>query len=262
MKKYYIFLILFCLIFCGCKEASPLPSSNISPIAVNDIVINKSHAYVDEGEKIILLAQVFPFNADNQKIHWKSDNENIAVVDGGIVIGKNEGRTVITATSDDGEISDKCIVYVSYPKLNYEDYPNNLNFEQQSFKTKSNENVDIFNLINNKIYNQINSFNESIKSIQDFFDNIKLKYEIYSNENTENINFINNQNTTQGNGYEYSYQCIYNSNGVEDEEDENIIYKDDNTIIKEKIKQLWKINYKLIFLNKKTIETMVFIFLE
>jgi len=235
MKKYIVFLILFCLFFCGCKEDSKFPSSNISPIAVNDIVINKSHAYVDEGGKIILLAQVFPFNADNQKVNWKSDNENVAVVDGGIVVGKSEGRTVITATSDDGEFTDQCIVYVSYPKLSYEDYSNNLNFEKQNSRINRNENNYIYNFI----ANQINAFNESIKSIKDTFEKIKLNYEITEKEN-DGFKLINNQTTNDENfnGYEYNYQIIYNSDGVDEEEYEDIIYKDENTVIKENIKKL------------------------
>lgn len=121
MKKLVVLFFLICLIFSGCNSSNDL-SSSIYKVSVNDIVINKSHAYVDIGNKIILLAQVFPFNADNQKVIWKSDNENIATVSGGIVIGKGEGRTIITATSEDGAYYANCTVFVSTPKLNYEDF--------------------------------------------------------------------------------------------------------------------------------------------
>lgn len=114
MKKFVVFFLLPLLIFTACKKEN----INIVPsISVNDIVISKSHAYVNVGEKTILLAQVFPFNADNQKILWKSDNKDIATVDNGIVVGVSSGRTVITCTSVDGEFYDQCIVFVSTPKM-------------------------------------------------------------------------------------------------------------------------------------------------
>ena len=194
MKKYFIFLILFCLIFSGCANTNGEVKNNVE-IAVNDIVINKSHAYVDKGDKIILLAQVFPFNSDNQKIHWKSDNPNVASVNDGIVVGKNEGRTVITATSDDGEISANCIVYVSSPKLDYEKYENNINFENQN--ARDNNFISSFNAnkinnnFNNNFYNQINAFYNSIKSIESLFDNIKLDYEIVSKKINKENTFAN-----------------------------------------------------------------------
>lgn len=237
MKKCLFLILIFCLIFCGCKKSET--NKNLNSISVNDIVINKSHAYVDEGSKVVLLAQVFPFNSDNQKINWKSDNSKIAEVNDGIVIGKSEGRTVITATSEDGGFSDQCIVFVSTPKLNYEKYQNNLNFETNHINNVNynntnnqfgnfNSNKEITNSIYNFINNQINSFYESIKNIQSFFDNVKNKYDISKNENSIS-------NISENNNYFYSYEYIYNSDGVETEEDENIIYKDENTIIKEKI---------------------------
>lgn len=120
MRKFVILLVLFSIMFTGCKNNQIINSGYY--VSVNDIVINKSHVYVDVGDKIILLAQVFPFNANNQKVIWKSDNENIATVSGGIVIGKSEGRTIIKAISEDGEYSTYCTVFVSTPKLNYEDF--------------------------------------------------------------------------------------------------------------------------------------------
>jgi uncharacterized protein YjdB len=124
MKKLCIFFVVLSIFICGCESSSVSLNENI--IYVNDIIVNKSHAYVDIGDKIILLAQVFPFNSNNQKILWKSDNSNIACVDEGIVIGVSEGRTVITAISEDGNFSASCIVFVSTPKLDYKNTHNNL----------------------------------------------------------------------------------------------------------------------------------------
>ncbi|MBE5746541.1 MAG: Ig-like domain-containing protein [Clostridiales bacterium] len=120
MKKVLIVILFFSLFLTGCNSAKL--GGSMYDVKVNDIVINKSHAYVDVGNRIILLAQVFPFNANNQKILWKSDNPSIASVSGGIVIGKSEGRTIISAISEEGEYYATCTVFVSTPKLNYENY--------------------------------------------------------------------------------------------------------------------------------------------
>jgi len=245
MKKSLIFILLFCLLFCGCKQNTN--NGKVNEIAVNNIVINKSHAYVDKGDKIILLAQVFPFNSDNQNIIWKSDNTNIASVDDGIVIGKNEGRTVITATSEDGNFSASCIVFVSTPKLNYDNYQNNLNTKKLAryinkddlndygFRFSKNDNLSSKM---NFIINQINSFNESIKSIDSLFDSIKLNYQLKNNDFYQSNNESEILSNTEDNSYKnyiYNFEYIYNSDGIQNEEDENTIYKDDKTIIKEKI---------------------------
>lgn len=151
MKKILPFIFLICLIFSGCQKKQDLSTSTYK-VKVDDIVINKSHAYVDVNEKLVLLAQVFPFNADNQNIIWKSDNENIAIVNGGIVIGKSEGRTNIIALSEDGEYSTYCTVFVSTPKLNYKNYQNNLqstNFNNDCYFQNSSQN---FNSLINDIY--------------------------------------------------------------------------------------------------------------
>lgn len=202
MKKIVclFFIVLFSLSLFGCDTAE---KTTHEIIKVNDIVINKSYAYVDVGEKIILTAQVYPFNADNQKIHWRSDNKNVAEVDGGIVVGNSEGRTVITCYSEDGEIEDKCILYVSTPKLNYSKYPNNLT------------NLSLENKYAKPLSENSNTGNESAE-----------------NEGETKIE-SESENETKNQPKFYFYEYRYNSNGINDLEDENTIYKDDNTIIKE-----------------------------
>lgn len=241
MKKIFCLIII---IFCGlCLVGCQGENSNVLvPINVNDIVINKTHAYVNVGERLILTAQVYPFNADNQNILWRSDNIGVASVDDGIVVGNNEGRTVITCKSEDGEFEDKCIIYVSTPKLNYNKYPNNLaktNIENKVLQTQD-EDFEI-----DKEF----SFSEDMDSLfglqEEFFEKTRKLIEQKIEENLNSIknltnknisqkiefqNLENEQNLDEKSGYFYEYK--YNSNGIENESDENVIYKDDNTLIK------------------------------
>lgn len=255
MKKVVIILLLFCFVFSGCNGSSEA-NLKAEKIAVNDIVINKSHAYVNEGEKVVLLAQVFPFNADNQKVDWKSDNVNIATVDGGIVVGKSEGRTVITATSEDGQFSTNCIVYVSTPKLNYNNYQNKIKDINQNTNNLNieDENNSIFNFLNfnkinyffNEIFNTLNHFEAEFKEFEDYFKTISKNYSLINKQIKADIEAENEGltedktvkvNEEENKNYVYSLEYKYNSEGIKEEDDENTVYKDDYTIIKEKFNE-------------------------
>lgn len=76
-------------------------------------------SYVLElNESISISATVSPENATNQNIIWSSSNSEIATVSAsGLVTGKLLGRVTITATSEDGNKSDTCIVTVIEPTI-------------------------------------------------------------------------------------------------------------------------------------------------
>lgn len=246
MKKCFV-LLLFCLLFfSGCQNNSL--DTNLERIAVNDIVINKSHAYVDEGSKIILLAQVFPFNADNQNISWRSDNSNVAKVEDGIVFGVKEGRTVITATSEDGNISANCVVYVSTPKLNYKDYNNNI--KKQNYEIQKNEEINNLKETKTKNLEEIEvNLDKKLEDIENLsfnmFDFIQEKIDSIHQEYYEIFNFVNENfslngknrliNLEDNKNYNYHFEFKYSNQGINEEVDEDTIYKDENTIIKEKL---------------------------
>lgn len=261
MKKFiclfFVFLFSICLVGCENSNANLVNTQ----VAVNDIIINKTHAYVDVGDTIILTAQVYPFNADNQNVLWRSDNINVASVDGGIVLGNAEGRTVITCKSVDGEFEDKCIIYVSTPKLNYSKYPNNLtsyNNKNVGFNTLVNkelnnqsENEILYNNnfttsesendIDNDIEKENNIFDFE-KQLDNFFNMQKKLFEdmnsYFENIKTQKINQITTQSEEdiekedENLNSSYYYEYKYNSNGISEEKDENTIFQDENTIVK------------------------------
>lgn len=243
---------MLCFCAAGCNGGE---KASIDVINVEDVVINKSHAYCDVGSKIVLLAQVFPFNANNQNVIWKSDNENVAVVNSGIVEGVKEGRTVITAQSEDGNFCDKCVLYVSSPKLDYTKYPNNLivtvqNQESAEEPTKSpisdfNEILDEMFIIQQQINKNINEFidffklkvnNKMLENNQNIEQNLSDSAKNISEENDSEIGekqIVNQENLGKNNISGYFYEYKYNSDGINEDVDEFTTYKDDNTIIKE-----------------------------
>lgn len=210
----------------GCKN-----NVDTNIIRVENVVINKSHAYVNVGESIVLLAQVFPFNAINQKIIWQSDNNNIAVVDSGVVFGKQEGKTVITATSEDGNFCDRCTIFVSTPKLTSNTF-NNISsvYDVNSYINP----VELWKTFKQKFDDEMEKIEfefENFKTNQNNFKNINST----TNDNSQNQSqfledYKNNDDSTQKS---YYFEYKYNSNGIDDEEDEFTKYKDDKTIIKE-----------------------------
>lgn len=234
MKKKILclFLIFCCVFMVACGEVKKNSNANI--ISVNDISINKSHAYVDVDKSVVLLAQVFPFNADNQKINWKSVNPEVAVVSDGVVTGKSEGRTSVLAVSDDGELTASCIVYVSTPKLDYNNTNRQTNFKINKTNVEEIEPIDEeFNIGPFEeflgIYDKIHEiFEEERNLINSMFDSLDYEF-ISQSEEIEK-----DENTQVGFYYEY------NSNGLNSVEratnfknvKEEILYEDENTIVK------------------------------
>lgn len=83
---------------------------------VNSISLNLTEKEIKVGENFKLTANVSPDDADNKNILWKSENDLIAMVENGNVIGKKAGKINITATSEfDNTISATCSVTVIQP---------------------------------------------------------------------------------------------------------------------------------------------------
>ena len=81
----------------SCTVTVAQPVERISLIPENGFAV----AY--KGEKVRLLADIAPGNANDRSLTWKSSNTKYATVDAqGYVTGKRPGRVKITATAKDG----------------------------------------------------------------------------------------------------------------------------------------------------------------
>lgn len=70
---------------------------------VKSVKLNKTSATLEIGQNVKLSATVSPKKAVNKKIKWKSSNSGVAAVNAsGLVVAKNEGTAVITASTQDG----------------------------------------------------------------------------------------------------------------------------------------------------------------
>ena len=81
---------------------------------VISISLNRENLSLDALETHQLVPNIYPGNAENQNIEWKSEDETIATVsDAGLVKAVKEGTTTITATAKDGSgVTAKCTVTV------------------------------------------------------------------------------------------------------------------------------------------------------
>lgn len=81
-------------------------------INVSSISLSPSSLAMEIGDQKTIIPTVFPNNATDQTVVWKSENPSVATVENGIVKAVSLGTTSVTATSSDGEIKATCPVTV------------------------------------------------------------------------------------------------------------------------------------------------------
>lgn len=81
-------------------------------INVNSISLSTSSLTMEIGEQKTIIPTIFPNNATDKTVVWKSENPSIATVENGMVKAVSIGTTSISATSADGEIKAVCPVTV------------------------------------------------------------------------------------------------------------------------------------------------------
>ena len=109
MKKYFLNFVMFVIIcaalFSTCKKEIP----------VTGVTINIEHTAIGVGDTLQLVATVYPENATNKNVSWKSYNPNKATVDeNGLVtainIGENNNSIQIQVITQDGNKTASCIL--------------------------------------------------------------------------------------------------------------------------------------------------------
>lgn len=79
---------------------------------VTNIVLTKESVTLLKGDMISIFANVLPEDASEKEILWSSENEEIASVENGVIIAKQEGSTNIVAKAKNEEIQAICKVNV------------------------------------------------------------------------------------------------------------------------------------------------------
>ena len=87
----------------------------VSDIKLESISLNKSNISLGIGATEAVTVFFNPSNATNKDITWSSADPTIATINKGLITGKKEGTTKITATSSNGK---KATVTVTVKKIN------------------------------------------------------------------------------------------------------------------------------------------------
>ena len=77
-----------------------------------NLYLNASEKTININEKLELNANVVPKTASNKNVIWSSSDESVASVENGVVTGLSAGSTVITATTEIGNLTAVCNVTV------------------------------------------------------------------------------------------------------------------------------------------------------
>ena len=101
-----IALLVAMVSFVSCDQDSGV-------IPVTNVTLDHFSLSLNIGEAQTLNAKVYPDNATDRTVTWKSSDESIATVSEGKVTALKEGFATITATA--GERATKCLVFVLDP---------------------------------------------------------------------------------------------------------------------------------------------------
>lgn len=90
-------------------------TDSVSPnIPVTSVSLNKNNLTMRKGEQKTLIATIQPENATNQGLTWSSSNERVATVDqNGKVTAKDNGESIITVVTDEGNFKSSCKISVT-----------------------------------------------------------------------------------------------------------------------------------------------------
>ena len=83
-------------------------------IPVKGVTLNKIALDLSVYESYDLIATIYPSNATNKGVTWKSSNTSVVEVRNGNVKAMAPGTAVVTVTTEDGNHSASCVVIVTY----------------------------------------------------------------------------------------------------------------------------------------------------
>ncbi len=167
------------------------------------IVLNRDIGTLDINGTLKFIAKITPEEISNQKVIWKSSNEEVATINSnGIVKGLEIGTTTITATTEDGKCETSCqVMVVSIPEdmqgpvITIEVIEEAEEFAKVRISLTDRENP-IINLMINDI-NCIKNINEYNEIETKIYKNVD--YEIITKDANGNIStFIYNYDNTNG----------------------------------------------------------------
>ena len=104
---------------------------------VESVSLDKTNITLTEGDSETLTATVYPDNATNKNVSWKSSNTSVATVNNGVVTAIKAGTATITVTTEDGGKTATCQVTVKAKQINV----TSIKIDQNSVHLKEGESI-------------------------------------------------------------------------------------------------------------------------
>lgn len=77
-------------------------------VSVSNVTLNEDSVTLEVGDEFELEATISPNNATNKEVIWSSSNEDVVVVEDGLVTAVGAGSATVTGTTVDGEFKATC----------------------------------------------------------------------------------------------------------------------------------------------------------
>ena len=159
----------------GCCEVT------VIPISVNSISVSPKQKTLSPGEVATISTTIYPSNASNRSIIWKSSNTSVATVNNGVVTAKTDGSAIITARTVDGNKTATCKITVdSREKVTIKSDSHSFFVEFADGNIWKNIGMDLSNRQGN--YTQLypphmwhQHYDELIEEEQRYFDNVIIE---------------------------------------------------------------------------------------
>lgn len=113
-KSLFILLAIFVALLAtpSCKKEKG--TEGPPAIEVSSVSVDKTTVGLKVGDKVKLVATVFPVDATNKNVSYESDDNNIATVtQDGEISAVGLGSTIVWVTTEDGQFKAGCKVHVS-----------------------------------------------------------------------------------------------------------------------------------------------------
>ena len=121
----------------GGKTATCQVIVNARIYNVESVSLDKTNITLPEGDSETLIATVYPDNATNKNVSWKSSNTSVATVNNGVVTAIKAGTATITVTTKDGGKTATCQVTVKAKQINV----TSIKIDQNSVHLKEGESI-------------------------------------------------------------------------------------------------------------------------
>lgn len=87
-------------------------------VSVESVALNVTDLHLPKGKTFKLTANILPEDAENKNVNWKtSDSSVVSVDDSGLIQGIKLGSAIITATTEDGQLTASCKVEVTATEI-------------------------------------------------------------------------------------------------------------------------------------------------